>query len=237
MRAALVLVLAGLAGVEAAADAPPSSLAQKIAAARDRMHARFTAAKSTELAIALGDLGRAHSEAQRIAVQDEPDFLLEWRPYLDDIRHAAGQVVASGDTVTAAKTMAQLGRACARCHEATGASIQFPKEPAPKETQALHTQMLGHQWAAARMWEGLIGPSNDRWRAGARELATSRLTLTAEGGQLGIADDAARTKLLANRALKLDDHNERATLYGDLLATCAHCHATIRDRVVPRPAR
>jgi len=89
--------------------------------------------------------------------------------------------------------------------------------------------MTSHQWAAARLWEGLIGNSNELWVAGATSLAGANIPITAESGALGIADDAARTKLLAARASKLGDRSDRAAIYGDLLATCAHCHAKIRD--------
>jgi len=224
---AALVGLAGLAGCEATEDRDPKPIAERVVAARERMHVRYAAATAMQQAIGIGDLDRAHSEASRIATLDEPDFLPEWRPYLDEIRGASERVEASGDTMTAAKTMAQLGRACARCHEATAAKITFAPVRAPSGNE-----MASHQWAAARMWEGVIASSDERWLAGARALAAARLTLTAESGELGIADDAARTKLLATRALKVADRDERATLYGDLLATCAHCHASIRDRVL-----
>jgi len=227
-RAVLAAVLV-LAGCQAVGDPDLPTLADRVTAARDRMHGRFTAAKATQLAIALGDLDRAHAEARRIAMQDEPDLRPEWQPYIEDIRRAATQITESADLVTAAKTMAQLGRECARCHEATQAKITFAPEAKPTDTPKLGSQMASHQWAAARMWEGVIGSSNERWLTGARALAGARLTITAESGELGIADDAARVKLLAQRAVKLGDPNDRATLYGELLATCAHCHATIRD--------
>ncbi len=227
MRLSIVLLALGLAACEATGDRDPKSLADRVVAARERMHERYKAASAMQQAIGLGDLDRVRAEARRIAVQPEPDFLPEWRPYLDEIRGAAERVATSNDPVTCAKTMAQLGRACARCHEATEANIKFPRERAPSRDD-----MASHQWAAARMWEGLIASSDDRWLAGARTLAGARLTLTAESGELGIADDAARTKMLAARALKLGDRDERSILYGDLLATCAHCHASIRDRVL-----
>ena len=231
LPAVVLLAIAGIAGCEAIAERDPKSLADRVAAVHERMHERFTAASAMQQAIGFGDLDRARAEARRLATQDEPGVLPEWRPYLENIRSAAGRVAASSDTVTAAKTMAQLGRACARCHEATDAKIQLARELAPAGDT-----MTSHQWAAARMWEGLIASSDDRWLAGARTLAGARLTLTAEGGELGIADDAARSKLLAARAVKLGDRDERATLYGELLATCAHCHASIRDRVLRPPS-
>ena len=164
---ATVLVLAGC---QAVGDPDPSTLAERVAAARDRMHERLTAAKAIQVAIALGDLERARAEAHRITTQDEPDFLPEWQPYLDDIRRAAAQIEVSADSETAAKTMAQLGRECARCHEAAHAQITFAREPEPTNTPKLGAQMASHQWAAARMWEGIIGSSTDRWLAGARTL-------------------------------------------------------------------
>lgn len=226
MRAPILLFVV-LASCQASANRDPSSLAQRVVAARERMHARFTSASAIQKAIGIGDLDRARAEARRILAQDEPDFLPEWRPFVDEIRLAAARVAASSDPLTAARTMARLGRTCARCHEATEAKIKFPRELAPSDDG-----MASHQWGAARMWEGLIGPANERWLAGARTLAGARLTIAAESGELGIADDAERAKFLAERAIKLGDPDERATLYGDLLATCAHCHATIRDRVL-----
>jgi hypothetical protein len=229
MRASLLVVI-GLLGCEASADSRQSSPAERISAARARMHVRFAAAKAIQLAIGVGDLDRARLEAQRIASLDEPEFLPEWQPYLDEVRSTALAITTSQDAVTAAKAMGQLGAACGRCHAATSAKIELPRETAPVATDKLASQMASHQWAAARMWEGLIGAADNRWLEGATTLAGARLRITAESGTLGIADDAARTKLLARRARKLDARDERATLYGDLLATCAHCHATIRDR-------
>jgi len=46
----------------------------------------------------------------------------------------------------------------------------------------------------------------------------------------GVSDDVARVRLLARRALAATTIDARANLYGELLATCAGCHMTIRDR-------
>jgi hypothetical protein len=228
-----LLLLGGLAACPAppprSADRAPSpGLDQLVIAARARMHTRFAAAQGIQLAIGMDDLDRARGDARRIASLDEPGILPAWRPYVDDIRAAADQVAATTDTAPAGRAMARLGRACALCHEATGATITFPRVPAPPADGKLGPQMASHEWAAARMWEGVIGPDDDRWLAGARTLAVAPLAITAESGALGIADDVAETRLLAERAMKTGDHDARATLYGDLLATCARCHAAIR---------
>lgn len=224
MRILLVLALAGcevLAG--------PPDLADQVRDARDRMHKRFDATTRMQRAIALGQLERAREEARLVDALDEPGILPEWKPYIDRIRGAARDVAAAPDTVQAARSTARLGRQCASCHEAMKARIVFPKPPAPLPGVKLQTQMASHEWAAARMWEGLIAPDDARWLDGARRLAEARIDVTAEAGSLGIADDAARVRLFARRAQTPRSQSERADLYGDMLATCAHCHFVIRD--------
>jgi hypothetical protein len=229
----LPLALAALACVAAcdASAAPRSdrSFAEQVKAVSDRMHARYEAARRVELAIAFGNLERARAEARSIATLEEPDVLPAWQPYFGDVRAAARRVDDAKDLVTAAKAAGALGGECARCHLASGAKVKFARQLAPTEDRRLAAQMLTHQWAAARMWEGVIGPSDERWLEGARLLAKAPLTITAESGELGIADDVARVRMLARRALTAKQP-ERAELYGELLATCAHCHGTVRDR-------
>ena len=92
--------------------------------------------------------------------------------------------------------------------------------------------MAGHHWAAARLWEGLIGPSDASWTAGAEMMARAPLTIVAEDPDRpgSIGDDVARMRLLARRALDSKGLEARAQLYSEVLTTCTHCHATIRDR-------
>ena len=197
------------------------------------MHLRFGAARRIEQAITHSDLERAHAEAHALAALDEPDVLPAWRPYFEEIRAAARQLEAAGGVIVAAQLTATLGRRCARCHEAIAARITLPAEPPPSGDPRLVIQMLGHQWAAAQMWQGLIVPSDDRWLAGARALTTAPLNIVAQGvtpaSELDV-DDIARVRLYANRALTAASWDDRADTFGRLLATCAHCHAVLRDR-------
>jgi hypothetical protein len=224
----LVTVACALTGCEA--WAAPSDLVDQLIAIRDRMHARFAATANIRTAIALGDLERVHAEARVIVQLDEPDMLPEWQPYVANIRDAASQIAGSTSTVAAARTFATLGRRCAQCHEAAGAKIVFAKVASPVRDIKLPSQMAEHQWATARLWEGLIGPSQPLWLAGANALTGARLAVTAETGELGVADDVARVRLIARRAQRARTNDDRAQLFGELLGTCAHCHFTIRDR-------
>lgn len=198
-----------------------------------RMHARFDAASRIEHAIAFSDLDRARDEAGYIAALDVSSVLPTWRPYFDSVRDAALQVQSSRSVGEAARMTVALGQRCASCHVASAARVEFPPEPQPRPGTRLAAEMQSHQWAAAQMWWGLIGPSDDHWIAGARALATARLTSVAysrtPSSDLDI-DDVARVRLYANRAMAMANTDARADLFGTLLTTCAHCHALLRDR-------
>jgi len=208
-------------------------LATAVAAAHRRMHERFESARRIEQAVAFSDLEQARRGAHDLVMLDEPDVLLTWRPYFDAIRDAARQVEASGSVADVARSAATLGRRCADCHDAIAARVTFPAEARPTGERRLAEKMIRHQWAATEMWYGLIGPADDRWSAGAQALATVPLTIVAQGVTPSSAldvDDVARVRLYANRAMGTSARDARAELFGTLLATCAHCHAVLRDR-------
>ncbi|HWO25943.1 MAG TPA: hypothetical protein VNO30_44725 [Kofleriaceae bacterium] len=236
-----LLALIAIAGCDAAAaPSPPppqdpsiKALPAKVRELRERMHVRVAATRRLERGIVFGSLDAVHTEAGLVAKLDEPDLPAAWRTYVDQIRAAAGQIEQAQDLVTAARTSAVLGRRCAQCHEAASAKIAFAKEAPPPPGPKLPSHMASHEWAAARLWEGLIGPSSDRWLEGARALAKAPLAIVAEGDNLppevAVGNDVARIRLLATRAQVAKTQDERAALYGDLLATCARCHGKIRD--------
>jgi cytochrome c553 len=235
-RAAFALLLAPgyLAGCGGATESAPPDLPAKAIEVRDRMHERFTATRRLELSIAFGQLEAAHAEAATIAAVDEPGVLPAWRPYVDQIRAGAREIEQTTNLAAAARTSALLGRRCAQCHEASSAKLTFAKEAPPPTGPKLPNKMASHQWAASRLWEGLVGPSPERWQEGARAMAGAPLTIVAEGDNvppdLAVSDDVGRIRLFATRALAARTPDERATLYGDLLSTCVRCHAKIRDR-------
>jgi hypothetical protein len=234
MQTLKVLALVA-AGCQTGGEVLDRETGEQLREIRDHMHARYSATSQVRTAIAYGDLERAKQAAQTIALLDEPGALPEWKPYVENVRAAAGELSRSSNLVAAAKQLALLGWRCAQCHQAVpGISAKFPATPAQNRDQRLSAAMTNHQWATGRMWEGLIGPSDQRWNEGAAALAQAPLTITAEGDvpghELGIADDVSRIRLLATRAQKLQVAFDRAEVYGQLLATCARCHHTIRDR-------
>ena len=72
------------------------------------------------------------------------------------------------------------------------------------------------------MWEGMIGLSDDSWRAGLDVLASAPLPATELGADReAFAKSLQRTAKRA-RGVKAADRGE---VYGEMLVVCAQCHA------------
>jgi len=213
-------------------QAKHEDLATQIQAADQRMHGRFAASRQIEYAVARSDLDAAHANAHVIVQLDEPDLVRAWQPYMVGVRGAARQIEVAPDIVVAAARTGTLGLRCAECHEATHAPIQLNDDPRPVDDP--HTsRMPGHQWAALRMWEGLMAPSQARWNEGALALTTVPLNMVAQAvtpSYQGDIDDVAKIRLLAREAPAATTDIARAEVFGSLLSACAHCHAVLRDR-------
>jgi hypothetical protein len=91
--------------------------------------------------------------------------------------------------------------------------------------------MIRHLWAADRMWEGLVGPSNESWIAGARAMAETQPELArvfrASTGGMGSESFLSEVNTLARAAVSATGQAERGKIYGELLNTCNRCHTPI----------
>jgi hypothetical protein len=204
----------------------------------EHMRAHFAAVSDLQRALARGDLDKAKADARWIVAHEEPNQLAEWASYVAELKGAASEVVAAPDVPTAAGLVSRLGRACSRCHEQTAAVVTFAWDEPPVAGPDLASQMRRHQWSASRLWEGLVGPADDVWKQGARTLATTQLDMAAAAGSTprgDVAALAARVRTLATKAAGLEEQDDRAALYGELLSTCAGCHALVRPGVVRDP--
>ena len=210
--------------VAAAPVAAPETLKQ-------HMWKHFSAISQLQRAIARGNLDETKELARWIATHAEAPQE-GWETYLDQLHAAALEVADAKDLPTAASRAARLVRACSRCHQAREAVVAFAWELPPDDGPALQVQMKRHQWAAARLWDGLVGPSDELWNEGAGVLATAHLdTVQAAGGgptRGDVSALAAHVREIAVRAVDLKDTDERAQLYGELLSTCAGCHQLVR---------
>lgn len=144
----------------------------------------------------------------------------------------AASAVASAPTVEdAIRAEAHVITACATCHQSH--ALPTPKLPprAPPDRPTLEAQMARHQWAADRLWEGIVLPSDVHFKMGLYVLAnTNVIALATDRPALArrLRDQAAAAYARPPRDLAA-----RATTYGDVMMTCWSCHAA---RGAPRPA-
>ena len=203
------------------------------------MRDHFAAATDLQRAVITGRLSKARELAKWLATHPmgEPDG---WAPYLEEMRYAARQIESAPDVPAAGGQLGRLGRACSACHEAQHAKLSFTASAPPPAGNTLEAQMRRHRWAAERMWEGVIAPSEARWRAGARVLAMTPLDVrrTAHAKpNVEVVELAERLRDAGRRAGELRDHDARAVFYGEMMATCAGCHSIVRPRPVVEARR
>ena len=110
------------------------------------------------------------------------------------------------------------------CHQELGVSPSFATHAtAPKDLATVPARMLRHQWAAARLWEGIIGASEESWRGGLDVLAAAPLGEDQIGPRRDLAKKLQQLAIEARR--KKGGPDERT--YGDILGTCAACHVAV----------
>lgn len=128
----------------------------------------------------------------------------------------AALALTDADTLDSASARtADLAMACARCHRRLGARLL--QEPPPEPEPQKH-----HSWALARLLEGVVAESDLRWRAGLEVLVAPSRSAAPTSRRL---QQLARSALVRMPRATLQ---ERGTTYGEILATCASCHATAR---------
>ncbi|MEZ4385329.1 MAG: hypothetical protein R3A79_28640 [Nannocystaceae bacterium] len=163
--------------------------------------------------------------AEGMSVIDYPEG---WRSHVLRMQREAQALVAIQDIDAAATKSAMLATICGECHTHLGVGPKLALAEPPEDTGGTAAHMLRHQWAAERMWEGLIAPSDDAWTTGAKALedapmAAKRLEedveLPAE-----IVELRARVHELARTGSTVREPAHRAAILGEFLAGCAACH-------------
>jgi mono/diheme cytochrome c family protein len=84
--------------------------------------------------------------------------------------------------------------------------------------------MHQHAWAAQRLWEGLIGPSEAAWSDGRNEL--NELTVDRELSP-ALRPQLAKIHNLAQPLPGNPDDVQRGDRYAAIIATCGECHGVL----------
>ena len=216
------------AATAATASATPSGSAGAPPALRALMAEHFSRAASVKNAVIAGDLQASKEDAEWMAKHELSRSLPDrWRPHVQAMQAAAQRVVDATDTATAARATADMGQACGSCHRALGGP-KFQVGSPPAEGSGAAIQMMRHEWAVDRMWEGLIGPSDAAWVKGSEALGGAILIKKAlEKSVPPEVESLARKIRDLGEKSRSAAPEERAALYGEFLGTCAECHSKL----------
>jgi cytochrome c553 len=179
--------------------------------------------------LALGNLEAARPAAQWLEDHIVPDALAgDQQAYVAQMKLSAGSIAIASDVEVAAQELGKMGASCGACHQATGAQIIFAwVDPVPFSSETT-AHMYRHIWAVDRLWQGLVGPSEEAWDAGAKvltDLPLHRTRTTAGPGRRYRAE--AWEELvheLGATATEDADQFQRAELLGEILGACHNCH-------------
>ncbi|MDH5671454.1 MAG: hypothetical protein OEZ06_04845 [Myxococcales bacterium] len=152
-----------------------------------------------------------------------------WMEPVAEMQQAARLSAEAKSLDLAATGVASMARVCGQCHRDQGRGPHFAtahRDRGGAERDTLGVRMYRHMWAADRLWEGLTGPSDESWQAGAEVLAGAPRRAPESDAPLPQEFVAALGELrdLGERARGASSLEERGDIYGLLLASCAGCH-------------
>jgi cytochrome c553 len=183
---------------------------------------------------AAGRLDGVRTEANELLARESGAGLpQDVENHLEELRIYAGLAARAPDVSSASSAVARVAAACGSCHKAMKRGPRYAVVAGPPDgATPLATRMIRHRWAADRLWDGLVGPSDASWSAGASALRDAPLftdELTHEVEQYEAVTKLAWTvHELGARANSAREQSVRAALYGELLGTCASCHSLLR---------
>ncbi len=221
--------------------APPEEPAPPIPAADEHpaepppgphlhMQQHMEAVTNARNAVILGDVDEAKGPMSWLAEHEPPADKMPrgWQPYMAAIQGHATKAASAENVPEVAELVALTARECGACHTSMGAKPTFATLPVPGG-DGVKAHMARHQWAADRMWEGIISADGDRWRDGAMTLLEDPLhELSLPGtspvpGAVSILGDKLHN--LGEEGLGTMDDAAQARLYGEVIAACGTCHS------------
>jgi cytochrome c553 len=195
-----------------------------------KMRRHFVEISELRDAVIEGDLETIHERAQWMTEHEDPStYPVDWRPHVAEVVAAAQRLTDVAAIDEAAGKTARLAASCGGCHESVKADPGFrlPDPPAPGDS--VRSAMAHHQWATERMWEGIVGPSENAWRLGTEGFADAPgcdLDFEPEPGASNefLIELCEQVGKIGKRAAAATDPATRAEVYGEFLTTCAYCH-------------
>lgn len=194
------------------------------------MHVHFDRVTQIQQSVIRGDLEATRDSARWLAEHDSPSGLEQnFSTYIAAMRKAANQTLAAKNIDQAAAGVSTMAMACARCHRESGGSAPFAMVETLVDEPGVRAHMQRHQWAADRLWEGLIGPSDAAWNAAVDMLVEVPLHPADLSGESDrqITVLTRRVHELGAQGYVADSIKDRGDLYSEFLSTCSKCHVRL----------
>ena len=210
-----------------ASDDTPSRRFEHDMMVRFHMRENFGLLRGIEKLLVWGKLHDAQLLARAMADAPDEPGLGAFAVDAEAVRTRAAELATSATIDGALRAEAKLAGACAACHASAGALPDLGEPPRPpRDDGSVTSRMARHLWATDRLWEGAIASSDQAWRAGLDVLAATPLPTSELGKQRApFGRELQRLADGARRRSRTDTAADRIGAYGDILVTCASCHA------------
>ncbi len=199
---------------------------------QSNMRAHLTTATAARNAVIQGDPVAAREAARTLEFVNQDEALPpDWLPYVVDLQMEAWLMGNSPDLAAAGFKVAQIGQACASCHEGVRAGPTVTPTAVPQRVFDEQEVMKRHAWAVDWMWVGLLANDQAAWSKGANELAEAPFpsVILEQFPEQGFMDLEDTLHELAVEGQTATSPDKRSLVFGKLLATCARCHAKYRE--------
>lgn len=200
-----------------------------------RMHANFQGALGIRAAALFGDLERMNESAESLLnVLQSDSRTIDAEAEEHALRATAARAAYTRRPEELTVLAAEVARRCGDCHTKTGASIgqRFVVGGAVTDG-GVPRHMARNSWVSRLLWDGLVGPSDRTWTAGAEALIASPEFPEAMSDLVDrrrLEDVQARWIELGREAVAATDPAERVQLLGQVWQVCADCHTDVGVR-------
>jgi cytochrome c553 len=199
----------------------------------EEMSAHHAEAEAMRTALVRGDVEGVNEAATRLRKRLPLDALPADARYDElPLRDAVGRASSAPDLTSAASAAADVAAACGGCHAKRGVSFPQPTGERPDPAlDGVRAAMARHHWAARRMWDGLLLPSQAAFVEAAEVLGPG--DLAPAGSTVGSALPSLTVELevrvhdLAAQAARMEDPAGRVRATAGILETCGVCHGAM----------
>jgi hypothetical protein len=196
------------------------------------MHRSLSRSVDVQTGLVQGDLDRVKAAAAWILEQGSPvGAPASAADEIAAMEKEARDLSTAGDLGAAAGAAGRLAASCGGCHVATGGGPLFVVGTEAPWGSSQEAHMIRHLWAADRMWEGLVGPSDESWEAGTEALSETdpgmMNAIRAEIPPDALEGFLAGVGEAGRRAMEAKALSERAEAYSAVVQSCTQRHAAL----------